>query len=33
LKDGRVVDENRLKGQGNSEQIREQLGKVAIATK
>jgi len=30
LKDGRVVDENRLKGQGNAEQIREQLGKVAV---
>ncbi len=33
LKDGRIVDENRLKGQGNSDQIREQLSKVAIATK
>jgi putative ABC transport system ATP-binding protein len=29
LKDGKIVDENRLKGQ-NSDQIREQLGKVAI---
>ncbi|MBX3066921.1 MAG: ABC transporter ATP-binding protein [Anaerolineae bacterium] len=31
LKDGQIVDENTLKGQGNAEQIREQLGKIAIA--
>ncbi|MBZ0308229.1 MAG: ABC transporter ATP-binding protein [Anaerolineae bacterium] len=31
LKDGRVVDENRLKGNGNADQIREQLGKVAVS--
>jgi putative ABC transport system ATP-binding protein len=30
LKDGQIVDENRLKGQGNAEQIREQLGRVAV---
>jgi putative ABC transport system ATP-binding protein len=30
LKDGRIVDENRLKGQGNAEQIREQLGRIAV---
>ncbi len=30
LKDGQIVDENRLKGLGNAEQIREQLSKVAI---
>jgi putative ABC transport system ATP-binding protein len=30
LKDGQIVDENRLKGHGDAEQIREQLGKVAI---
>ena len=30
LKDGKVVDENRLKGQGRAEEIREQLGKVAF---
>jgi len=30
LKDGQIVDENRLKGRGNAEQIREQLVKVAI---
>jgi putative ABC transport system ATP-binding protein len=30
LKDGQIVDENRLKGQGNADHIREQLGKVAI---
>ncbi len=33
LKDGRIVDENLLKGQGNSDQIREQLGRVAITTR
>ncbi|MFN8527346.1 MAG: ABC transporter ATP-binding protein [Anaerolineae bacterium] len=31
LKDGKVVDDNRLKGQGNAEQIREQLSKVALS--
>ena len=30
LRDGQVVDENRLKGQGNAEQIREQLNRVAM---
>jgi putative ABC transport system ATP-binding protein len=30
LKDGQIVDENRLKGRGDAEQIREQLGKVAV---
>jgi len=30
LKDGQIVDENRLKGQGNADQIREQLGRVAV---
>jgi putative ABC transport system ATP-binding protein len=30
LRDGQIVDENRLKGQGNADQIREQLGKVAV---
>ncbi len=30
LKDGRVVDENRLKGQGTADQIREQLSRVAL---
>src|SRR5262249_8534523 len=30
LKDGQVVDENRLKGHGNAEEIREQLGKMAV---
>lgn len=30
LKDGKVVDDNRLKGQGNADQIREQLSKVAF---
>jgi putative ABC transport system ATP-binding protein len=30
LKDGQIVDENRLKGQGNAEQIREQFGKIAV---
>ena len=31
LKDGKIVDDNRLKGQGNAEQIREQLSKVAFS--
>ncbi len=31
LKDGKIVDDNRLKGQGNAEQIREQLTKVAFS--
>jgi putative ABC transport system ATP-binding protein len=31
LKDGRIVDDNRLKGQGNADQIREQLSKVAFS--
>jgi putative ABC transport system ATP-binding protein len=30
LKDGRIVDENKLKGQGRADQIREQLGQVAL---
>lgn len=30
LKDGEVVDENNLKGHGNQEQIREQLGRVSV---
>ena len=30
LKDGEIVDENRLKGQGNADQIREQLGRVTV---
>ncbi len=30
LRDGQVVDENRLKGQGNADQIREQLRRVAV---
>jgi putative ABC transport system ATP-binding protein len=30
LKDGQIVDENRLKGHGNAEQIREQLSRVAL---
>jgi putative ABC transport system ATP-binding protein len=30
LKDGKIADDNRLKGQGNAEQIREQLSKVAL---
>ena len=31
LKDGTIVDENHLKGQGKADQIREQLSKVAIS--
>jgi putative ABC transport system ATP-binding protein len=31
LKDGKVVDENQLKGQGKADQIREQLNKVAFS--
>ncbi len=30
LKDGQIVDENHLRGQGNAELIREQLGRVAV---
>jgi putative ABC transport system ATP-binding protein len=30
LKDGEIVDENHLKGHGNEEQIREQLGRVTV---
>lgn len=30
LKDGQIVDENRLKGQGNADQIRDQLSRVAV---
>jgi putative ABC transport system ATP-binding protein len=30
LKDGKIVDDNRLKGQGNADQIREQLTKMAL---
>jgi putative ABC transport system ATP-binding protein len=30
LKDGKIVDENLLKGQGKAEQIREHLGRVAL---
>jgi len=30
LKDGQIVDENRLKGTGQAEQIRDQLGKIAV---
>jgi putative ABC transport system ATP-binding protein len=30
LKDGKVVDENRLKGEGKADQIREQLTKMAL---
>jgi putative ABC transport system ATP-binding protein len=30
LKDGKVVDDNRLKGQGKAEQIRDQLSKMAL---
>ncbi len=30
LKDGRVVDENRLNGKGNADSIRERLGRVAV---
>ncbi len=31
LKDGKIVDENHLKGEGKAEQIREQLSKVALS--
>jgi putative ABC transport system ATP-binding protein len=31
LKDGKIVDDNRMKGQGDAEQIREQLSKVAFS--
>jgi putative ABC transport system ATP-binding protein len=31
LRDGQIVDENRLKGQGNADQIREQLSRVAVS--
>ena len=30
LKDGQIVDENRLKGQGNADQIRDQLSRIAV---
>ncbi|HVO43368.1 MAG TPA: ABC transporter ATP-binding protein [Aggregatilineales bacterium] len=30
LKDGQIVDENRLKGQGNADQIRDQFNKVTV---
>src|SRR5450432_1382479 len=30
LRDGQVVDENRLKGQGNADQIREQLNRITV---
>jgi putative ABC transport system ATP-binding protein len=30
LKDGKIVDDNRLKGQSSAEQIREQLSRVAV---
>jgi putative ABC transport system ATP-binding protein len=30
LKDGQMVDENRLKGQGNADLIRDQLSRVAV---
>lgn len=30
LKDGQIVDENRLKGQGKAEEIRERFGKIAV---
>jgi putative ABC transport system ATP-binding protein len=31
LKDGRIVDDNHLKGHGNADQIREQLSRVAFS--
>jgi putative ABC transport system ATP-binding protein len=31
LKDGKIVDENHLKGEGKADQIREQLSKVALS--
>ncbi|MDX1994689.1 MAG: ABC transporter ATP-binding protein [bacterium] len=31
IKDGRIVDENHLKGAGKADQIREQLSKVALS--
>ncbi len=31
LKDGKIVDENHLKGRSNADQIREQLGRVAVS--
>ncbi len=30
LKDGKIVDDNQLKGQGNAEQIRAQFSKMAL---
>lgn len=30
LKDGEIADENHLKGHGNEEQIREQLGRITV---
>lgn len=32
LKDGRIIDDNRLKGQGKADQIREQLSKMALGS-
>ncbi|MCL4251960.1 MAG: ABC transporter ATP-binding protein [Anaerolineae bacterium] len=31
LKDGKIVDDNRLKGRGNADQIREQLSKMVLS--
>jgi putative ABC transport system ATP-binding protein len=31
LKDGKIIDDNQLKGHGNANQIREQLSKVALS--
>jgi len=31
LKDGKIVDDNRLKGKGNADQIREQLSKMVLS--
>lgn len=31
LKDGKIVDDNRLKGQGKADQIRDQLSKMALS--
>src|SRR5258708_3392644 len=30
LRDGQIVDENKLKGQGNADQIREQLNRITV---
>lgn len=32
LKDGKIVDDNRLAGQGKADQIREQLNRVAVSS-